>query len=273
MSRCASWSEGGDLTRQAMAGRLTGGLFTADRYHHQPEIDSTNRLAMALAQAGAAAGSVVVADAQSRGRGRMGRCWESPAGGNLYVSMVLRPEMPVAHAPRLTLLAGVALHEAVSAYGIRGARLKWPNDLLVDGRKMAGILTEMAAEGERIRHVVVGIGVNVNGCADGFSPEVAARAVTMADILHSPCDRAGVLAALLAAMEEWYVRYVRDGFAPVRAAWKERGLLTGCRACIDQAGATREVWLEDLDVEGFLLARTAGGELVRVVAGDVVMMG
>ncbi|MBF0273309.1 MAG: biotin--[acetyl-CoA-carboxylase] ligase [Magnetococcales bacterium] len=262
---------GEDLTRAVLAGRLTGGMFTPERYHFHPVLDSTNREAMALAQAGAPEGTVVVADGQTRGRGRQGREWESPRGENLYVSMVLRPGMPVAHGARLTLVAGLATVEAVGTMGVEGARLKWPNDVLVAGRKLAGILTEMAADGTRIRHVTVGVGVNVNGRAAAFSPEVAARAVTMADILHRSCDRGALLAALLAGLERWYGLYVREGFAPVRRAWKERALLEGQQARIDTPTGVREVWLEDLDEEGFLLARSRDGERMRVLAGDVVL--
>lgn len=271
MSRCVSPSE--ELIPAVMAARLTGGLFTPERYHYLEATDSTNLQALALARAGAAEGTVVVANGQSRGRGRLGRSWESPIGAHLYVSVVLRPPMPVVRAPALTLLAGVALHDAVSGMGLGAARLKWPNDLLVHGRKLAGILTEMAAEGERIRHVVVGIGVNVQGRADELSPEVAQRAVTMAEILQYRSDRGLLLAALLADLDAWYRRFVSEGFEPIRRAWLERADLVGRAARFETASGAQAVWLEDLDADGFLLARDAHGERVRLVAGDVVLTG
>ncbi|MBF0213597.1 MAG: biotin--[acetyl-CoA-carboxylase] ligase [Magnetococcales bacterium] len=260
------------LRPERMAPLWRGRLFAAERYHYHERIGSTNQEAMQLARAGAPEGTLVVAEGQSGGRGRLGRVWESPSGENLYLSMVLRPDLPVAHAPRLTLVAGLATVEAVLAAGVAEARLKWPNDVLVNGRKLAGILTEMATEGERIRQVTVGVGVNVNGRSADFSPEVAARAVTMADILHRTCERAELLAALLVAMERWYARLLTEGFAPIRIAWKEWALLEGQRVRVESATGSREGWLEDLDEEGFLLVRGAEGEIWRVLAGDVVLV-
>ncbi|GAB0058433.1 Bifunctional ligase/repressor BirA [Candidatus Magnetaquicoccaceae bacterium FCR-1] len=262
------------LAPASIASRLTGPLFTPERYHFHPHLDSTNRHALDLARAGAPEGTVVVADAQSQGRGRLGRVWSSPPGENLYVTLIMRPEILVAHAPRLTLVAGLATLDAVREAGVTEARLKWPNDILVQGRKLAGILTEMATEGDRVRHVVIGVGVNVNGRAERFPPEVAARAVTMADILQNSIERGIVLARLLSAWEAWYRLFLSEGFAPVRLAWRERALLTGQKGRIDTAQGTRWVELLDLDEEGFLLAcDREGGEPFRVLAGDVLLTG
>ncbi|MBF0163819.1 MAG: biotin--[acetyl-CoA-carboxylase] ligase [Magnetococcales bacterium] len=262
------------LAPASIAPHLTGPLFTPDRYHFHPQLDSTNRHALDLARAGAPEGTVVVADAQSQGRGRLGRVWSSPAGENLYFSLILRPEIPVAHAPRLTLVAGLATLDAVREAGITEARLKWPNDILVQGRKLAGILTEMAAEGERVRHVVVGVGVNVNGRAERFPAEVAARAVTMADILQNSMERGIVLARLLSAWEAWYRLFLSEGFTPIRLAWRERALLAGQKGRVETPQGTRWVELLDLDQEGFLLALDReGGEPFRVLAGDVLLTG
>ncbi|MEO5347877.1 MAG: biotin--[acetyl-CoA-carboxylase] ligase [Magnetococcus sp. YQC-9] len=267
-------SDQDSLSIISMTPRLSGPLFTPQRYRFHEILDSTNREAMELARAGAAEGTVVVADAQSRGRGRLGRNWASPPGENLYFSLILRPEMAVAHAPRLTLLAGLATLDAVWEAGVGEARLKWPNDILVNGRKLAGILTEMASEGECLRHVVVGVGVNVNGRAETFPDDVAARAVTMADILQNRIDRGKLLARLLSAWEEWYRLLSREGFLPIRLAWRERALLQGWKARIETAHGRCHAELVDLDEEGFLLARDRdGGEPFRVLAGDVVLTG
>ncbi|MBF0416860.1 MAG: biotin--[acetyl-CoA-carboxylase] ligase [Magnetococcales bacterium] len=257
-----------------MAPRLTGTLFTPERYQFHAHLDSTNRYTLDLARTGAPEGTVVVADAQSQGRGRLGRLWASPPGENLYLSMLLRPAIPVAHAPRLTLVAGLAALDAIRETGVTEARLKWPNDILVQGRKLAGILMEMAAEGERVRHVVVGVGVNVNGRAEQFPAEVAARAITMADILQKRIERGIVLARLLSAWEAWYRLFFDEGFEPIRQAWRERALLTGQKGRIESAQGMRQVTLLDLDQEGFLLAcDREGGAPFRVLAGDVLLTG
>ena len=132
--------------------------------------DSTNRVAMEMAENGAPHGTVVVADAQTAGRGRMGRRWVSPAGKNLYVSLLLRPSVPTVEAPLLALVAGVALADAVEAVDVP-ASLKWPNDLYCGGRKAAGILAEMASDPDGVRHVVIGVGLNVNMEEDDFPPD------------------------------------------------------------------------------------------------------
>ena len=140
--------------------------------------DSTNRVAMEMAENGATHGTVVVADAQTAGRGRMGRRWVSPAGKNLYVSLLLRPPVPAVDAPQLALVAGVALADAVEAVGVPAA-LKWPNDLYCRGRKAAGILAEMASGPDGVRHVVIGVGLNVNVEEEDFPTELRGAATSL----------------------------------------------------------------------------------------------
>src|SRR5581483_105763 len=161
------------------------------RIEWRAEIDSTQRLARDLARAGAEEGTCVVAEAQSAGRGRLGRTWHSPPGTNLYCSVVLRPP-----------LAPAAVPAAVAETTTLSAEIKWPNDVLVGGRKVAGILTELEAELERVRFVIVGIGVNLNTTA--FPAELAERATSLALASGRPVDRAAFTGRLLAALEERY---------------------------------------------------------------------
>ena len=160
--------------------------------------DSTNRVAMEMAENGAKHGTVVVADAQTAGRGRMGRRWVSPAGKNLYVSLLLRPSVPTVDAPRLALVAGVALADAVEAVGVPAA-LKWPNDLYCGGRKAAGILAEMASDPDGVRHVVIGVGLNVNVVEDDFPPDLRGTATSLRICAGRAFRRVDVLARLLDA--------------------------------------------------------------------------
>src|SRR5262245_30528802 len=174
---------------------------------------STSDLAAERARAGATAGLVICADAQTGGRGRLGRSWHSPAGENLYFSLLLRPARPAAEIPPLTLLAGAAVARAVAPLGV-SPRLKWPNDVqLVEGdgtrRKLAGVLTEMASAGNRVEHVVVGVGINVNATA--FPPELADRATSLRGALGRIIDRAEILSAVLNAFEPLYDELVRSG--------------------------------------------------------------
>jgi BirA family biotin operon repressor/biotin-[acetyl-CoA-carboxylase] ligase len=238
------------------------------RIEWRAEIDSTQRLARELARAGAEEGTCVIAEAQSAGRGRLGRTWHSPPGTNLYCSVVLRPPLAPAAVPQLALVAGVAVAAAVAETTTLPAEIKWPNDVLVGGRKVAGILTELEAELERVRFVIVGIGVNLNTTA--FPAELADRATSLALAIGRPVDRAAFTGRLLAALEERYGRFLAGGFAAVRAEWEARSALTGRTVRVqgpEGAVAGRVLGVDDA---GALRLLTAAGEQ-RIVAGEVTL--
>lgn len=239
--------------------------------HWYEEVGSTNDVAKELADEGALHGEVVIAERQSAGRGRRGRSWSSPPRKNLYLSVVLRPDLPPARAPEVTLLAAVAVCQAVRRAGVASAAIKWPNDVLASGRKLAGVLTEMAAEVERVQWLVVGIGVNVNAAADDFPDELRELATSLLIERGHPVPRALFAAALLTALEEWLDRHAAEGFAPVRAAWREMSDTLGREVRVRVGSADLVGLAEDVDETGALLVRTASG-LERVVAGDVEML-
>jgi BirA family biotin operon repressor/biotin-[acetyl-CoA-carboxylase] ligase len=232
-----------------------------------PVCPSTSDLAAERARAGAPAGLTIVADAQTGGRGRLGRVWHSPAGENLYVSLLLRPTRPANEIPPLTLLAGAAVARAVASLGV-SPRLKWPNDVqLVDGaghkRKLAGVLTEMASAGERVEHVVVGIGLNVN--TTSFPAELAELATSLRAALGRPVDRAGLLAAMLNAFEPLYEDFERRGPSVAVAAFEEFAALpTRCRVDDRLEGTALGV-----DPDGALRLRDDAGQIHRVISGEV----
>lgn len=235
--------------------------------HHRVELaecGSTNDEAARLARAGASHGTVVIAHAQRAGRGRDGRAWASPPGLGLYLSAVVRPPLPLGLVPPMTLAIGVAVCDAARAFGA-AARLKWPNDVLVDGHKLAGILVEAQSQGSRLESVVVGIGVNLGG---ELPPEIAARATTLAAASGETIDRARFVDALLAQVERWIDRYVAGGLPVVAPAWHERmapGLVA--RATIE--GALLDGEVAGLDSDGALLLRDGAGGMHRVRSGDV----
>jgi BirA family biotin operon repressor/biotin-[acetyl-CoA-carboxylase] ligase len=242
---------------------------------------STNDLAAARAREGANEGLVIATEAQTAGRGRLGRTWHSPAGQNLTLSILLRPARPAAEIPPVTLLAGAAVARALAAMGLR-PRLKWPNDVqLVVGdagagpgavRKVAGILTEMASEGGRVGHVVVGLGLNVNTAS--FPDELAARATSLRLASGRPFDRAAVLAAVLSAFEPLYDDFQRRGPAAGIAAWQEHAAL-GERCRVSQPGGAigLAVPLEGValgvDADGALRLRDDSGHIHRVLSGEI----
>jgi BirA family transcriptional regulator, biotin operon repressor / biotin---[acetyl-CoA-carboxylase] ligase len=237
---------------------------------------STNDLAALRAREGAAEGLVVLADQQSSGRGQKGRRWVSSAGQNLTFSLLLRPPCPITALPPLTLLAGVAVARTLRALGI-APRLKWPNDVLVDQpagpRKLVGILTEMATVGDRIKHVVVGIGLNVNQTR--FDDEVAATATSLALLLGRPVDRAPLLAQLLGALEAVHDQALgangqRGGEAveAALAAWRDFAQLP--RPCrVERPQGPLEGTAVDVDRDGALLVRDHSGGVQRVLSGEI----
>lgn len=236
--------------------------------HRLERCASTNEEAMALAHEGADAGTVVVADAQTGGRGRLGRAWFSPPGVNLHVSVVLRPSVTAAVLPRLSIVAAVALAEAVEQVVPEvEPELKWPNDLLVGGRKVAGVLAELVIATPPC--VVVGVGIDVNLADRDLPDELRGRATSLAIEAGRPVDREALLGALLARLEAGVAAFERAGGAIDRDAWLRRARLDRVvRVGFPEGGelATAIGLRED----GALVVRMADGRTADVVAGDVV---
>lgn len=233
---------------------------------------STNDEVAALARqapGGGDEGLLVVADTQTGGRGRLGRTWHSPAGENLYLSLLLRPNMPPWMVPPLTLLVGAAVASVLAAEGLE-PRLKWPNDVLLPTaaglRKVAGILTEMASERERVRHVVVGVGINVN--TPSFPPELAERATSLRLVAGRTLDRGALLAALVNELEPAYDQFLAVGPGPAIARWRGHAHL-GARCRIEREGAVIEGVTVDVDGEGTLHVRDDAGRVHRVLSGEL----
>jgi len=250
-----------------LAPHLTGSW---RRIEWRAELDSTQRLARELAQGGAEEGTTVIAERQTAGRGRLGREWHSPAGANLYCSVVLRPAVALAAVPSLALVAGLAVADAVRGATGLAAALKWPNDLQLRGRKVAGILMELDAEVERVHAVVAGIGVNVNLAA--FPDALAATATSLRLETGAAVDRAALTGRLLAALEERYRRFLAGGFAAMRSEWEACSALTGKEVRVTAPEGEVAGRVLGVDDEGALRLAGPRGE-VRVVAGEVTLRG
>ncbi|HHL39644.1 MAG TPA: biotin--[acetyl-CoA-carboxylase] ligase [Deltaproteobacteria bacterium] len=244
--------------------------FVGRSLHFHEELDSTNRTAHELAAAGAPEGAAVVAESQRAGRGRLGRRWHSPPGLNIHTSIVLRPAVEPHRAHGLTLMAAVALAETIaSTAGVRPA-LKWPNDVLIEGRKTAGILLELVSEADRVGFVVVGMGVNVNSTADDFPPELRGRATSLRQAAGTELSRTALLQALYLNVEKWYKVLLHAGLGPVLDAWRgyfgHEGRTVRVRGL---GGETVEGVCAGVDSDGALLVRRPSGRVERVLAGDV----
>ena len=246
------------LTR-AFAGCLPGDRLAGPLRAYR-SVPSTQALARTWAETGAPEGAVVLADHQTAGRGRRGRAWAAPPGTSLLFSVVLRPPLPVTRWPEIPLAAGCAVAEGLEGAAGVTAALKWPNDVLVDGRKLAGILAEGIAGPPPL--VILGVGVNVSQADADWPSDLAGRARSLADVA-APVTRVAVLSAVLARLEAWYGRLLAEGFEPVRAAWRLRGLL-GVRVLLPAGEGTAV----DLAPGGELVVRREDGQTVLLVTAE-----
>jgi len=254
-----------DALRQRLA---ASGLAWPAEIEHVPTLGSTSDHLKERARRGAAPWTVVLADTQTAGRGRQGRRWSSPAG-NLYLSVLLRPEAPGPRWALLPLAAGVAVAEALAGEGL-DARLKWPNDVLVGGRKVGGILAEATSGSDGLEFVVVGIGINVASRPLDLPAEVAASVTCLQDELAREVDRLAVAAAVLARLTVWYHSLAREGPRAVQSAWRERALAWWGRTVEAFSGGRRLRGIaRDLDEGGALVLELEDGTRTPLVSGEV----
>ena len=230
--------------------------------------DSTQSEVQRLAAAGAPEGTVVTARHQRAGRGRRGHDWWDAPGESLLASVLLRPAGPVTAAPQLSLVGGLAVADALVALASVPARIRWPNDLLVDGRKVCGILAEAASGGagaDRVHHVILGIGVNLAQTA--FPEALADRATSLRLVTGRAPEAGAVLAAVLDRLGRHYDTWRAGGFAALRAAWLERSMLPGQPVRLPDGSDGVGV---DVGQDGILMARAGDGRLVHIVSGGTV---
>ncbi len=255
------------LTPDMLKQRLKGSLF-GKRIFHFFRTDSTNRVALELGHAGEPEGAVVLAEEQTAGRGRGGRAWHSERATGIYVTLLLRPKLAPVQAPLLTMMAGLSAHSAVQALTGLEVDLKWPNDLLVRGRKLGGILTEMHAEPGQIRFVIVGIGLNVN--QEKFPGELANLATSLRAETGKPQSRMQLLVRLLHEFESDYNRFLREGVATVVARFESvSSYARGKRVRVTNRTESYVGTTAGLGPEGLLQVERDGGQLMTVIAGDV----
>ncbi len=233
------------------------------------QTSSTNDIADKLARDGVREGVVVFAEAQTKGRGRLGREWLSPPGLGLWFSVLLRPPLPPGQVTQLTIAAATAVARAIRTQTGLGPQIKWPNDILLGGKKAVGILTELTAELDRVRHVVLGIGVDVN--VESFPGELGAVATSLALAAGRKFSRGDVAAAILQELEVDYARLGRGEFAALAEEWEQQCVTLGQRVRIHIGDRTLSGRCESLDNDGALLVRTDHGRLERIIGGDVVL--
>ncbi|MGE5575652.1 MAG: biotin--[acetyl-CoA-carboxylase] ligase [Syntrophothermus sp.] len=268
---------------------ITRGLHTkiiGREIHYFPEIDSTNVRAKALAKTGVPDGTIVIAETQTAGRGRRGRSWESPPGLGLWMTVVLRPQVPLQQTASFTLLAALAVVRVIKSVCDLSPRIKWPNDVLIGGRKVCGILAEASGELEMLEYLLVGIGLNVNQDEVHFAPEVRSKATSLRLARHQMVDRLVMARALLEELDSLYFK--QPDFAELVDLIRPHSATLGARVRVEFTGggspgvaavdgATAGDYLTGRAVEilpdgGLLIEDDAGRQLV-IHAGDVSIRG
>jgi BirA family biotin operon repressor/biotin-[acetyl-CoA-carboxylase] ligase len=240
------------------------------RLEFQKMTASTNADAFRFAEDGAVEGTVVLAESQSGGKGRRGRVWSSPAGVNLYCSVVLRPAIMPHEAPQLTFLSAVAAARAIELTTKLTPQIKWPNDLLVSGKKVAGLLNEMSAETDGINFVILGIGVNLNMTAEQFPDDLRHPATSLFLESGVRVDRSRFTSTMLNELDRVYSEFLAHGFGPIREEWQKRCNANGRRVLVSDSGTecTGGRFI-GIDSDGALLLRSDDNIMHRITCGDV----
>jgi BirA family biotin operon repressor/biotin-[acetyl-CoA-carboxylase] ligase len=235
------------------------------------ETTSTSDVVEKLARDGVKEGAVVFAESQTRGRGRLGRKWVSPARKGLWFSLLLRPDLRPQEATRLTVASATALRRALEAQTGLAPEIKWPNDILLGGRKVAGILTELNAELDHVNYVILGLGVDVNLNTGDFPPEVRKLATSLKAELGRPVARAELAASILREMDRDYSRLTSGHFSDLADEWEAHCSTIGRDVTIRTGERQIRGRAESLSEEGALLLRTEHGHLERIIGGDVTV--
>ena len=237
--------------------------------HFYQQLDSTNLTAMELAEEGAAEGTAVLAEEQLRGRGRGNRSWHSPPGVGIYCSIILRPRLSPAKAQIITLMTAVAIVKAIAQETSVSARIKWPNDILLNGRKIAGILLEGKVGSKRVEHAVIGFGINVNQTSADLPPEPMFEASSLRIELGKPVGRSALVAGIFGELEGLYERVQQGDLATILEQWRRLSTTLARPIRVWQRGKVTEGIAVDITAEGGLVVRVKDESLRVIHAGDV----
>lgn len=238
------------------------------RIIHLENVDSTNIAAFKLALAGEPEGTCVIAESQSKGKGRLGRKWFSPIEKNIYLSLVARPHVHPSVVYPITFLSSLAVYDTIEALTGEKPTLKWPNDVLMNGRKVCGTLLELSTEADMVRFVIIGMGFNVNMDADELDDEIRQKASSLAMETKKLYERALVCGMLLSNLEKYYLRFKQEGEREICRVWEERASIKGKYMEINQMGESYKGVAEGIDNDGAILLNI-DGKIKKIIAGDV----
>lgn len=258
------------LPAEVKSGLQTGCVGSEVVYYDQ--IASTNEEARKLAEAGAIEGTVVIADAQTGGKGRLGRQWSSPPGVNLYLSLILRPSFSPRYATQMTFMSAVVVAQAIETVTDLTPQLKWPNDVMLQGRKVAGLLNELNAETEQVHYLVLGVGVNLNMTPEQFPADLRTPATSLLIDGGVKVSRREFTQVLLQRLDHLYDAYRSGGFQALKGEWEKRCHMIDRWVEVDYQSSQKVGQVSGIDETGALLLSLPGGVTEKILAGDVRLL-
>jgi len=250
--------------------RLGNNLFGGQQIYYYKELDTTNLKAKELASQGVPEGTLIIAEKQTKGRGRRGRSWFSPTGYGIYASMVLRPSIAPTEISSITLMAAVSAAEALIALTPLNFRIKWPNDILLNDKKIAGILTEISSDMDIVDYLIIGIGMNINTPKDVFPPEIKETATSIFIETNRPFQRIEIFSEFLKIYENYYINFEKSGIEPIMERWKELANIVGQRIEVDVMG--QKYRGDVVEIENGILILKDHGRTYRIFSGDVTIL-
>jgi len=237
--------------------------------HFEETVSSTQKIAQTLANEGAVEGTIVVAEQQTKGRGRMARNWYSPSGTGIWMSLIIRPNLPVQATPQLTLLTAVAIVQALEEVTPLKPDIKWPNDILINGKKLVGILTELQAEADQVHSIIIGIGINVNQALIDFPEELHPIATSIHLETGELWDRARLIQEILLKFETLYSIYLSQGFRPIKLLWEGYAISLHKPIRAKTINGSVEGKAVGIDDAGVLLIETSDGSVKQIYSADI----
>ena len=248
------------------------GKFIGHQLHYYEEIGSTNDEAFRLGLAGAPEGTVLIAESQNAGKGRILRVWHSPSGCNIYTSIILRPQITPASTPQISILAGVSVAEVLESYCPDRIKLKWPNDVLIDGKKVCGILSQIKTVASAVDFIVLGIGINVNISYNQFPKEIRNLATSLVMETGREISRQELIIRLYENLAKWYKQLLKNGFDRIKEKWLSLTPMIGQTVQVmfrEEAVSGKAI---GLDEDGSLILLATGNKEIKVLAGDATII-
>ncbi|MGP8153770.1 MAG: biotin--[acetyl-CoA-carboxylase] ligase [Smithella sp.] len=256
-----------EILEKSLAGKFFG-----HRLYYFPETGSTNDDAFSLGIAGAPEGTVVIADSQNKGKGRMKSVWHSPSGSNIYTSVILRPQIELSKASQIPIAAGVAVGETLETYCPNKVRLKWPNDVLIDGKKVCGILAQTKMSSSEINFVVLGIGINVNLSREQFPRDIQEIATSLSIQAGREISRLELIISLYENMAKCYRQLLQIGFGQIKEKWLKLSPMISQTVQVIFKDEIIEGRATGLDEDGSLILLAEGNKEIKVFAGDAMII-